>query len=93
MINVIDKMSERALWLTYRKTEQVSDVMTTPRGSNYNSNSGVKHIFLKRKSNPLAYSAGRTYEKNNFLSASKATPFDRTSDLRGTYDYSKLSPR
>ena len=96
MISIIDKMSEKALWLTYRKTEQVSDVMTTPRGSNprnSNSYSGTKHIFLKRKSNPLAQSAGRSYEKNNFLSASKNTPFERAHEMRATYDYSKLSPR
>ena len=54
LINIIEKMSQKALWLTYQKTEQVSDLMTTPRGSNYNSTKGVKHIFLKRKSNPLA---------------------------------------
>ncbi len=31
MISLIMKMSEQGLWLTYRKSEQVSEIMTTPR--------------------------------------------------------------
>ena len=52
LIHLIEQMQDRGLWLTYRKSEQVSEVLTTPRGRDLSSS--TKHIFLKRKGNPLA---------------------------------------
>ena len=49
MIKIVNKMSEKSLWLTYRKTEQVSEILTTPR----ESQNPDKKPFLRRKSNPL----------------------------------------
>lgn len=33
LFKLIQKMSEKGLWLTYHKTEQVSEILTTPRQS------------------------------------------------------------
>ena len=89
MINVIHKMSEHSLWLTYRKTEQVTDQMSTPR-----SRSIKPHSFLRRKSNPLLNSSA---SKNPYLSASKSSvgnrQLDKSVEIRRYTETSKPSPR
>ena len=79
-------MSERSLWLTYRKTEQVSEIMTTPR----ESQNPDKKPFLRRKSNPLIQSAGPKHE-NQYLDV-RATQEFQSSKLTPREDRFKESP-
>ena len=82
-------MSEQSLWLTYKKTEQVTDQLSTPR-----SRSIKPHSFLRRKSNPLLNSSTG---KNNYLSASKSSvgnrQLDKSVEIRRYTEVSRSSPR
>ena len=87
LIHLIDQMSDRGLWLTYRKSDQANDsiMVTTPRGrGEYHPTSSTKHIFLRRKGNPLAQSAGPKMH-SNFTPAKQTHPFEAASELNASY--------